>query len=132
MEYCEQNVNNPYLDQSQVKESKWKVDYEIPYIDRVGEEEVSLQDNFYKTSLIVLLVGSLVSLASSLMMFPPFDIRFSGIWWGLRIVGFLAGIIASQIFARRGDNWSALIAHFIRKFTGTQIFTGLLINAFYD
>ena len=126
------NFDNQKLLQNQEKESKWKVNYEIPFIDRVGEDEVSLQENFYKTSLIVLLAGALVSLGSSLMMFPPFELRFSGTWWGLRIAGFIAGIIASQIFAKRGDNRSALVAHLIRKFTGTQIFTGILIFAFYD
>lgn len=126
------SFDNQKLLQDQEKESKWKVNYEIPFINRVGEDEVSLQENFYKTSLLALLVGALVSLGSSLMMFPPFNLNFSSSWWGLRIAGFLAGMIASQILAKRGDNWGALIAHFIRKFCGTQMFTGVLIYAFYD
>ncbi|MHA1744776.1 MAG: hypothetical protein ACTSWW_02185 [Promethearchaeota archaeon] len=126
------NFNNQKLLQDQEKESKWKVRYEIPFIDRVGEDEATLQENFYKTSLIVLLVGCLVSLGSSLIMFPPFEPNFSSFWWGIRIAGFIAGIIASQMWAKRGDNQSALIAHLIRKFCGTQMFTAILIFAFYD
>ncbi len=132
MKNREQNFDDQQLVQSQEKESKWKVRYEIPFIDRVGEDEATLQENFYKTSLIVLLVGALVSLGSALLLFPPFEPRFSSTWWGLRIVGFFAGMIASQIFAKRGNNQSALVAHLIRKFTGTQMFTGILIFAFYD